>query len=177
MKLEWVSRGTRDLPLTAQYLGFLHQIKRLDNRPHFSPPFLLFLPSLPLFFLNRRIILYVYKYLYVYHVGAWYPRVARRGHWLPCNWNYDCGCWEQNLYPLQEQQMLLTTEPSLQPFTSSLSEAVSCSSGWPQTYYMDEGGLEVSAFLPLYLPIAGITRLCSTQFSSVFLVSKNTEHL
>lgn len=56
-------------------------------------------------------------------------------------------------------------------------DGVSCSSGWPQTYYMDEGGLEVSAFLPLYLPIAGITGLCSTQFSSVFLVSKNTEHL
>jgi hypothetical protein len=26
-----------------------------------------------------------------------------------------CGCWELNLGPLQEQPVLLTTEPSLQP--------------------------------------------------------------
>ena len=26
-----------------------------------------------------------------------------------------CGCWELNLDPLEEQPVLLTTEPSLQP--------------------------------------------------------------
>jgi hypothetical protein len=27
-----------------------------------------------------------------------------------------CGCWELNLGPLEEQSVLLTSEPSLQPF-------------------------------------------------------------
>ena len=27
----------------------------------------------------------------------------------------SCGCWELNSGPLEEQAMLLTTEPSLQP--------------------------------------------------------------
>ena len=29
-----------------------------------------------------------------------------------------CGCWELNSGPLQEQSVLLTTEPSLQPHVS-----------------------------------------------------------
>lgn len=32
-----------------------------------------------------------------------------------------CGCWELNHSPLQEQKMLLTTEPSFQPYWSSKS--------------------------------------------------------
>lgn len=28
-----------------------------------------------------------------------------------------CGCWELNLGPLQEQHVLVTTKPSLQPST------------------------------------------------------------
>ena len=28
-----------------------------------------------------------------------------------------CGCWELNLHPLEDQSVLLTTEPSLQPRT------------------------------------------------------------
>ena len=40
-----------------------------------------------------------------------------------------CGCWELNARPLEEQTMLLTTEPSLQlPRTSS------CRPGWPRTH-------------------------------------------
>ena len=31
-----------------------------------------------------------------------------------------CGCWELNSGPLEEQAMLLTTEPSLQPQLDSL---------------------------------------------------------
>ena len=31
-----------------------------------------------------------------------------------------CGCWELNSGPLEEQAMLLTAEPSLQPCTFSL---------------------------------------------------------
>jgi hypothetical protein len=51
---------------------------------------------------------------------------VRWGHW---NWNstgtgvidsceVPCACWELNPDPLQWQQVLLRTEPSLQPFIS-----------------------------------------------------------
>ena len=30
----------------------------------------------------------------------------------------SCGCWELNSGPLEEQAMLLTSEPSLQPLSS-----------------------------------------------------------
>jgi hypothetical protein len=37
---------------------------------------------------------------------------ARRGHQTPCE--PPCGCWELNSGRLEEQPVLLTTEPSLQ---------------------------------------------------------------
>jgi hypothetical protein len=33
-----------------------------------------------------------------------------------------CGCWDLNLGPLGEQSVLLTTEPSLQPYIIFISE-------------------------------------------------------
>ena len=33
-----------------------------------------------------------------------------------------CGCWEQSLWPRQEQQVLITTEPALQPFKAMVLE-------------------------------------------------------
>ena len=51
---------------------------------------------------------------------------ARRGHWIPGtgvinDCELPCGCWELNLGPLEEQQLvLLTTEPSLQPVSDFL---------------------------------------------------------
>ena len=33
-----------------------------------------------------------------------------------------CGCWELNSRPLEEQSVLLTAEPSLQPLLQSLEE-------------------------------------------------------
>ena len=33
-----------------------------------------------------------------------------------------CGYWESNLGPLEEQAMLLTSEPSLQSYTRSLND-------------------------------------------------------
>jgi hypothetical protein len=32
-----------------------------------------------------------------------------------------CGCWELNLGPLEEQSVILTTEPSLQPYNFFLN--------------------------------------------------------
>ena len=45
------------------------------------------------------------------------PLEVRRGHWIPWNkWTeLLCGCWELNPCPLQEQPVLLTTEPPLYP--------------------------------------------------------------
>lgn len=41
---------------------------------------------------------------------------ARRGLRIPyCRVVSHCGCWDSNLSPLQEQPLLLATEPSLQP--------------------------------------------------------------
>ena len=34
-------------------------------------------------------------------------------------WELACGCWELNSGPLEEQSVLLTTEPSLQPLQLS----------------------------------------------------------
>lgn len=55
----------------------------------------------------------------VYHMHA-APKEARRGHWLLWDWSYRClfgpyGCWELNLGPLEEQPVVLTAEPPLQP--------------------------------------------------------------
>jgi hypothetical protein len=42
-----------------------------------------------------------------------------------------CGCWELNLGPLQEQQVLLTTEPSLHPAHMTLKRLLleTCTEG------------------------------------------------
>jgi hypothetical protein len=34
-------------------------------------------------------------------------------------WAIQCGCWESNAGPLQEQQVLFTAEKSLQPWRPS----------------------------------------------------------
>jgi hypothetical protein len=52
--------------------------------------------------------------------ASWMPSEDRRGHWSPWSGVVDgceppCGCQESNLGPLQEQQLLFTTKPSLQP--------------------------------------------------------------
>ena len=44
-------------------------------------------------------------------------RHTRRGHPIPLHDGCEssCGCWELNSGPLEEQSVLLGTEPSLQP--------------------------------------------------------------
>jgi hypothetical protein len=44
-------------------------------------------------------------------------RHTRRGHQIPIidSCETPCGCWELNSGPLEEQSVLLTAEPSLQP--------------------------------------------------------------
>ena len=49
---------------------------------------------------------YVYEYIHIYE----YAVFMHRRHCEP-----TCGCWELNSGPLEEQTVLLTSEPSLQP--------------------------------------------------------------
>jgi hypothetical protein len=44
-------------------------------------------------------------------------RDPRRGHRIPITDGCEppCGCWDLNSEPLEEQSVLLTTQPSLQP--------------------------------------------------------------
>ncbi|ERE84501.1 E3 ubiquitin-protein ligase [Cricetulus griseus] len=56
----------------------------------------------------------------VQQLYAWYPRKPEKGIGYFGNGVIDscelpCGCWESNPGPLQEQQVLLTMGPSLQP--------------------------------------------------------------
>jgi hypothetical protein len=57
--------------------------------------------------------------MYVQHVCAWYPWRLEEGVRSPGTGVKDAcetphGCWESNPDPLQEQQVLLVTEPPLQ---------------------------------------------------------------
>jgi hypothetical protein len=56
-------------------------------------------------------------HIYKYTVAVF--RWTRRGHWIPITDGCEppCGCWELNSGPLEEQSVLLTTEPSFQPYS------------------------------------------------------------
>jgi hypothetical protein len=65
-----------------------------------------------------------------------------------------CGCWELNSGPLEEQLVLLTSEPSLQTEIchsfvvvgggGGFQDRVSlCSLGCPGTHFVDQAGLEL----------------------------------
>jgi hypothetical protein len=68
----------------------------------------------------------------MYHVGAWYPQRSEEVTGHPRNGvmhgcELPCGCCKRNLGPLQEQQVLLTAEPSLQsPALLLTMNVVSC---------------------------------------------------
>jgi hypothetical protein len=56
---------------------------------------------------------------------------ARSRHWIPWNWSHKqlgavYGCWKLNSGPLEEQPVVLTTVPSLQPLDVILSYMYEC---------------------------------------------------
>lgn len=86
-----------------------------------SPPSLQGLDLLQLFslifvFLKCTFNVFLPTFLSVDYVHAQWPQ--RLGALIPWNWSYSCelscGCWESNLGLLEEQQVLLTTRPSVQ---------------------------------------------------------------
>ena len=62
-------------------------------------------------------------YVYEYTVADF--RHSRRGLLDPITDGCElpCGCWELNTGPLEEQLVLLTSEPSLQPQMASFKKA------------------------------------------------------
>ena len=62
---------------------------------------------------------YFFKYLFIYYVynilSVCMPAGQKRAPDLIDGCEPPCGCWELNSGPLEEQAVLLTTEPSLQP--------------------------------------------------------------
>jgi hypothetical protein len=62
--------------------------------------------------------------LSVSHISAWYLQRSEENTEFPetgvtNGFELPCGCWESNLGPLEEQPMLVTTEPSLHPRSST----------------------------------------------------------
>ena len=51
-----------------------------------------------------------------------------------------CGCWDLNSGPLEEQSVLLTTEPSLQPRRSVLKPSGLMCLQYPHTQEAEAGG-------------------------------------
>lgn len=49
----------------------------------------------------------VYSYYYYYYLCVWMQKRVLDLFVIPC------GCWESNLHPLDEQPVLLTSEPPL----------------------------------------------------------------
>lgn len=60
-------------------------------------------------------------YLFCLHVCVCAPYVCIEspGAGVVDDWELPCGCWEVNLGPLQEEYVLLDTEPPLQPDETS----------------------------------------------------------
>jgi hypothetical protein len=74
--------------------------------------------------------------VYVHHVHAWYLERSEEdtrypGTGLRAGCELPCGCWELNLGPMQELQVFLTAELSLQPLMYILLvESMDVESEW-----------------------------------------------
>ena len=79
--------------------------------------YILFIASYFMCFINFTWNFFGFIYLfYVYEYTVAVFRHTRRGHWIITDGcEPPCGCWELNSGPLEEQSLLLTAEPSLQP--------------------------------------------------------------
>jgi hypothetical protein len=70
-----------------------------------------------LYFLKMYLFTYLFVCLFIYLFIVPVFRHTRRGHQMPITEGCElpCDCWELTSGPLEEQSVLLTTEPSLQP--------------------------------------------------------------
>jgi hypothetical protein len=70
--------------------------------------------------LASSIFLSIHLFISLSTLFAFMPAIQKRAS-DPITDGFEppCGCWELNLGPLEEQSVLLPTEPSLQPLASS----------------------------------------------------------
>jgi hypothetical protein len=100
------------------------------------------------FFLNK-IYLFI---LCIYHC-SFQTHQKRASDSIPDGCEPPCGCWELNSGPLEEQSVLLTTEPSLQTSFLVFWDRVSlCSLGCLRTSSTDQAGLNSQISACLCLP-------------------------
>jgi hypothetical protein len=89
-----------------------------------------------------------------------------------------CGCWELNPDPLEEQPLLLTAEPSLQPprliyycyyyYYLVFRDKVSLySPGCPGTHFVDQAGLELRNLPASSSRVLGL-KVCDTTPSLIY---------
>jgi hypothetical protein len=72
---------------------------------------------------HRQAFKNIIYFIYEYTVAVF--RHTRRGHqFITDAWESPCGCWELNSGPLEEQSVLLTAEPSLQPRKHSFTHKI-----------------------------------------------------
>lgn len=68
--------------------------------------------------------------MYLYHVRAWCLCGLEEGTGFPgtgvTGWELPCGCWISNPGPLQEQPVLLYTEPSTTPIFKEFQGTLFC---------------------------------------------------
>ena len=75
-----------------------------------SIPCLLFVKKKLLHFISH---VYMTSYVYVCHAHAWRLKSTLPGNRVALCYDPPCGCWELNLDPLQEQQLLFPVQPCL----------------------------------------------------------------
>ena len=78
-----------------------------------------FLYIIYLFAVNLSLFYFIYLFVYLlciqYSVCVYAAGQKRAPDPITDDCEPPCGCWELNSGPLEEQAMLLTSEPSLQP--------------------------------------------------------------
>jgi hypothetical protein len=71
-------------------------------------------------YLLRLIYSFLKRFIYLFYICEYTVvvfRHTRRGHQIPLRrYEPSCDCWELNSGPVEEQSVLLTTEPSLQHY-------------------------------------------------------------
>jgi len=80
-----------------------------------------------------------------------------------------CGCWELNSWPLEEQSVLLTAEPSLQPAEKCSFRAVSGKSSWAPEHETLSWGLMLFSWSHLKVGSELLNRISVSPGTPIFL--------
>ena len=96
-----------------------------------------------------------FKDLFIYltwvHCGCLQTHQKRASDLSTDGCEPPCGCWELNSGPLEEQSVLLTTEPSLQPLEGSIFLKQCCSAvteAWAKIWTLGSASFLISLSFP-----------------------------